>query len=144
MKIELDTRPSETKVIDSKLLEYSKPSEVIRLKTKVDRGNIDVASIIIADCLNLKVSEKELYHAMINILNGKVGNQDNVNINIVIAKCITLYDKDRVTYTRAINSLVTKGVIKYSKDKTSIIINREYNTSTINYSQVKSIVINLV
>lgn len=144
MKIELDNRPSETKVIDSKLLEYAKPSEVVRLKSKVTNANYNTVANIIAASLNLKASESAVYNIMMLILKGKIGNQDTISIDELINVCSFYLDKDKITYRRAINGLASKGVIKYTKDNKAVTVVSVYNASKVDYNQVKTIVINLV
>lgn len=139
MKLNIDTRNTETKVVDAKLIQYGTPEEIIRLQGNVDNKMYVIVADIIANSIGLTDSERQVYicilaHTRIN---------SNVNISEVLSACSRINGKSRLTYKRGLDVLIKMGIAKYADNRTAVVINPKYDAGSVNGHQAKFIVIEL-
>lgn len=139
MKLIVDKRTNDTKVVDSKLIQYAMSEEIIRLQGDVNTKMYVIVADLIANSLGLIDSERQLY---ITIL-ANTRNVNKVKVNTALDDCCKVNGKSRLTYRRALDTLIRMGIAKYSNGRNDVSINSKYDAGSVNGHQAKFIVIEL-
>ena len=127
MSIKLDTREHNVVVYDKVNYEHANGNNVVPLISSI-RGDFKQCLFdIISNSLNLKESEKLLYKVITNY----DITQSIVNINYVIKWIAKDTNMSSITYRRAAETLIIKGIIKYNEDRDFISIIPHYNINSI-------------
>lgn len=113
---------------DKANVRHATQKDILSLTITANKDFVKTICHLIADSLYLNDSERDLYY-MINI-SPLVDNK--ISIDILISATIYRFHKIEVTYKRAINTLIKKGVVKYNDNRTTISIIDEYNIGKVN------------
>lgn len=139
MKLIVDKRSSDTKVVDAKLLQYAMSDEIIRLQGDVNTKMYVIVADLIANSIGLNDSERQLY---ISIL-ANTRQASEVSIVDAIEYCCKINGKSTLTYRRAVETLIKMGVVKYVNNRKGLAVNTKYDAGAVNGHQAKFIVIEL-
>lgn len=143
MSIKLNTNNVDITIYDKINLNHATGSKVIPLKSTSNSTINKLLIDIIGDSLNLNESEKLTYDILLKYL--AINNNLTGSIPINYITCWLAKDTNRnaITYRRAIDNLIIKGVIKYNDNKKDVSVNNEYNINVIN-TTAKYIVIQVI
>lgn len=143
MNFNIDKRKTDTKVIDSKLIQYATGDEVIRLVGNPNVGVHATIVKIISDSYKLTEVEYCVYKYLLNFSVANADENGLVEVKELLHYLVDYDGKSPVTYKRAIKVLAVKGIIKRSNGDKHISVNSKFNVNAINSSQAKFIVIDL-
>lgn len=146
MSIKLNTNNSNITVYDDARLKHANSKEIVSLMSFTG-GNLKLKiANLISDSLNLIDSERELYIAITSYLDhvnsNLQSNSDTVDLYYINNRCVEMNGKSYITYRRASEVLVRKGIIKYTDSYRAVTINPEYNIGVLT-NTAKYIVIEL-
>jgi len=142
MSIKLNTKETNITVYDEANLDHATGKEIIPLLTFI-KGDFKTQLIsIIAKSLNMSDTEEELYKGICTIYNYRQGISIKELIGIV-----SMYTfKSVVTYKRAIETLINKGVIvrdlRKGCNNDIINVNHQYHVNGV-YDTAKYIVVKI-
>lgn len=127
MNLQVDEQSSTITVIEPDRTCVAKGSkEVVKLRTRMDASFL---TYIFAKANNFSHSEYEFYQVLLSLTNE--GKTDGVRIDDVINACVQSTGKNKITYKRAIDSLITAGVIRYTTNRTRLDINDSFNVNHV-------------
>lgn len=130
MKLAIDTRSTNIKVIDDILYRIADKNEIISLiNTNKDSDRYLAITNIIGDSIGLKDSDKYLYYKICYYL-GSSMTGDSIAIKFIL-KNTTTPKYSNSTIRKGISNLIAKGVITYSINGLSIRLTNRYNVNNI-------------
>lgn len=144
MSIKLNTTDTDITVYDKVNLNHATGKDVVPLITSI-RGDFKELLInMFGHSLNLIDSEITLYKVIVRLL-GEVDKHDTIiykslNINSIIKAVAKDTNMSSITYRRAAEKLIIKGVIKYINKDDQIVLVDHFNVNTI-YNNAKYMVI---
>lgn len=140
MNIKLNTKTTDVTVYDKVNLIHANKDEVINLTTNINKDIKSNLVDIISNSLNLTESERELYECILVYIKYNKEVTDKIDLYNITITCSKVKGKSLVTYKRAVESLIVKGVIKYGSCYRDAVIIDEYNISKV-ADNIKYIVI---
>lgn len=146
MSIKVNTKPNNITVYDEVNYKHARDNEVISLVSNIKGDYRDTILDVISDSIGLNDSERELYKAITaylkSINNSGFPNDNVVDLYYITLRCSEINNKSIITYRRAVDVLIKKGVIKYYQGYRAAMFNKEFDVVNID-SNVKYIVIEI-